>query len=93
MEWSSEKQGDKSAVPSELSATQALKLGAAAWEDGSPLRWTIWLPTEANLLGRGRVAVDALLPGPQPHTKQLLLVFPLKLFDPDDDDKVGIRFF
>jgi len=31
--------------------------------------------------GRVSIEVDALLPGPHPHTAQLLVVFPPKLFD------------
>ena len=43
-----------------------------------------------ELAGRVSVGVEATLPGPQPHTAQLLIVFPLKTCDLEDDASVGV---
>ena len=43
-----------------------------------------------ELAGRVSVGVEATLPGPQPHTAQLLIVFPLKTCDLEGNASVGV---
>ena len=78
------------ALPPQLLTAEALDLGAAAWEDGASLRWPMILAHRAEMAGRVSAEVDASLPGPQPHTAQLLVVLPLKPFDLDGDTSIGV---
>ena len=78
------------ALPPQLLTAEALDLGSAAWEDGASLRWPMILAHRAEMAGRVSAEVDASLPGPRPHTAQLLVVFPLKLFDLDGDTSIGV---
>lgn len=48
------------------------------------------LTRKQEVAARVSVEVDALMTGPQPHTAQLLVVFPLKRFDLADDASIGI---
>lgn len=48
------------------------------------------LAHKQGLAGRVSAEVETLLPGPRPHTAQLLAVFPLKSFDMDSDAEIGI---
>ena len=94
VEWRTESQDEKgddsrTTLP-QLLATEALDLGSTAWEDGGSLRWPMVVAKQQTVPGRVSVEVDALLPGPQPHTAQLLVVFPLKLFDRRSNPGVSV---
>ncbi|CAB1096262.1 unnamed protein product [Ectocarpus sp. CCAP 1310/34] len=54
------------------------------------LRWPMTLAEQQTVPGRVSVEVDALLPGLQPHAAQLLVVFPLRVFDPQSEPGISV---
>ncbi|CAB1096285.1 unnamed protein product [Ectocarpus sp. CCAP 1310/34] len=63
---------------------------ACGMEDGSSLRWPMVLAHKQDFAGRVSAEVEALLPGPQSHAAQLLVVFPFGPFDLESDAEIGV---
>jgi len=93
LRWEAEEkdndQGDDIAPP-HLLVAEALDLGTAAWEDGGSLKWPVTVALQSTVAGRVSIEVEVALPGPQPHTRELLVVFPLKPFDLDYNGTIGV---
>ena len=79
LDWYEEKEPDCDGEPDllpHLAAMEAKGLDPTAWEDEGCLSWPMTLVSKQDLPGRVSALVEASLPGPQPHTEQLLVVFP-----------------
>ena len=94
VEWRAEEREEDSderpPLLPQLAVAEATDLGSTAWEDGSSPRWPMVLTHAHDLGGRVSAEAEARLPGPQPHTAQLLVVFPLGPFDLEGDAEVGV---
>eukprot|EP00903_Cladosiphon_okamuranus_P006352 g6222.t1 len=76
--------------PPEAALLTALDLGSTAWEDSATLQWPVFLAHKQLVPGRVSVEVDARTLGPRPYAAQLLVVFPLKPFDPDQGADMAV---
>lgn len=95
VEWRTEERGEdgddeRPPLLTQLAVAVTMDLGSTAWEDGRSLRWPIVLAHKQDLEGRVSTEAEALLPGPQPHTAHLLVVFPLGPFDLEGDAEIGV---
>ena len=69
---------------------EARDLDPSTWEDEGCLSWPMILNSKHDLPGTVSTLAEASLPGPQPHTKQLLVVFPRPQFDKEKGASVCI---
>ena len=84
VEWCTSPQESGRAMPAEAALLMAMDLGNAAWEDSTSQQYPVYLAHRQSVPGRVSVEIDALTYGPRPYTAQLLVVFPLKPFDPEE---------
>eukprot|EP00752_Nemacystus_decipiens_P004058 g3716.t1 len=93
LDWHEEEQPDCDSGPSllpHLAAMEARRLDPSAWVDEGCLSWPMTLVSKQHLPGRVSTLVETALPGPQPHTKQLLVVFPRAQFDKEKGASIHV---
>eukprot|EP00752_Nemacystus_decipiens_P017539 g15718.t2 len=93
LDWHEEEQPDCDSGPRllpHLAAMEARRLDPSAWVDEGCLSWPMTLVSKQHLPGRVSTLAETALPGPQPHTKQLLVVFPRAQFDKEKGASIHV---
>ena len=74
----------------EVLAMEALELGATAWQDQGTQKWSMAVDHKVMIPGGVSVEMDAKIEGAIPHSKTLVVVFPIPPYDLEDSATVGV---
>ena len=89
-EWIFSEDEDQSHSIPEVMAMEALELGATAWQDQGTQKWSMAVDRKVMIPGDVSVEIDAKVEGAIPHSKTLVVVFPIAPYDLEDPATLGV---
>ena len=89
-EWIISEDEDQSPAIPEVLAMEALELGATAWQDQGTQKWSMAVDRKVMIPGGVSVEMDAKVEGAIPHSKTLVVVFPITPYDLEDSATLGV---